>query len=83
MSYFLYIIYSAKLDKYYVGHTEDLSIRLIQHNKGISEFTSVAQDWVLAYSEAFESREVARKREMEIKKRKSRKYIEWLISSAS
>ncbi len=82
MIYSVYIIFSAKLDKYYVGYTEDLVVRFAQHNEGISDFTSVAQDWTLVYSEPFETREAARKREMEIKKKKSRKYLEWLISSA-
>ncbi|HYD20477.1 MAG TPA: GIY-YIG nuclease family protein [Flavipsychrobacter sp.] len=82
MIYSVYIIFSAKLDKYYVGYTEDLMVRLAQHNEGISDFTSVAQDWILVYSQPFETREAARKREIEIKKKKSRKYLEWLISSA-
>ncbi|TWR24492.1 GIY-YIG nuclease family protein [Mucilaginibacter achroorhodeus] len=81
MEYFCYIIYSERLDKYYVGHTEDLNTRLKQHNLGISTFTSKADDWILVYSEAFSSREDARSREFEIKKKKSRKYIEWLIAA--
>ena len=80
MPYFVYIIYSLKLDKFYVGYTENISVRLNQHNEGISSFTSKARDWDLKYTEAFSSREEAHKREMEIKRKKSRKYIEWLIS---
>jgi putative endonuclease len=81
MTYFCYIIYSKTLDRYYVGHTEDVDVRLIQHNSGISTFTAKAQDWVLLYRQEFETREEARKREFEIKKKKSRKYIEWIISA--
>ena len=80
MPYYVYIIYSLKLDKFYVGYTEDISVRLNQHNEGISSFTSKARDWDLKYTEDFRSREEAHKREMEIKRKKSRKYIEWLIS---
>jgi putative endonuclease len=36
----------------------------------------------MKYTERFETRTEAVKRESEIKKKKSRKYIEWLISSA-
>ena len=79
MTYCCYIIYSAKLDRYYVGHTEDIDIRLTQHNSGISKFTSKANDWLLVYQQLFTTREGARKRENEIKKKKSRKYIEWII----
>jgi putative endonuclease len=74
------IIYSKKLDRFYIGHTEDLQKRLLQHNNGISTFTSKATDWVLKYSSAFNLRTEAMKIENEIKRKKSRKYIEWLIS---
>ncbi len=81
MEFVVYIIYSQKIDRYYVGHTEDIVKRLGQHNSGISDFTSVSDDWSLVHIEKFISRELARKRELEIKKKKSRKYIERLIIS--
>ncbi|MCJ8210335.1 GIY-YIG nuclease family protein [Mucilaginibacter sp. RS28] len=80
MPYYLYIIYSETLDKYYVGQTEDLDRRLSEHLAGISTYTSKAKDWTLKYTESFDSREAAFRREQEIKRKKSRKYIEWLIS---
>jgi putative endonuclease len=80
--FYIYIIYSAKLDRYYVGYTSDVVIRLEQHNTGKSSFTSKASDWKLVYQEQFTSREEAHRRELNIKKKKSRKYIEWLIGSA-
>ncbi|GAB2834502.1 GIY-YIG nuclease family protein [Ferruginibacter profundus] len=81
MFFSVYIIYSAKLDKYYVGYTENILNRLHQHNNGESSFTSKANDWILKYTQDFDSREKAHSRELEIKRKKSRKYIEWLISS--
>ncbi|TDE00130.1 GIY-YIG nuclease family protein, partial [Flavobacterium sandaracinum] len=42
-----------------------------------------AKDWALVYFEIFDSRSLAVQREMEIKKKKSRKYIEYLISKKS
>jgi putative endonuclease len=81
MIYPVYIIYSARLDKYYVGYTENIALRLVQHNEGVSTFTSKATDWVLKYSANFNSRQEAHKRELEIKRKKSKRYIEWLISS--
>jgi len=82
MFFFVYIIYSPSLDKYYVGYTTDLEKRLSDHNAGISDFTSQQVDWQLKYSEKFPTRSDAIKREREIKKKKSRKFIEWLISNA-
>lgn len=81
MPYSVYIIYSSKLDKYYVGYSEDVAVRLEEHNSGISAFTSKATDWIIKYREEFVSRELAHSRELEIKRKKSRKYVEWLIQS--
>ena len=80
--YKVYIIYSLKLDRYYIGHTENIAIRLQRHIHGISVFTASADDWVLKYIEEFETRAAAHARERQIKKKKSRRYIEWLINSA-
>ncbi len=81
-TYFGYVLYSAILDKYDVGCTENLDRRIQQHNDGMSHFTSKANDWVLKYSCAFDSRNEALIWESSIKKKKSRKYIEFLIGSA-
>lgn len=83
MKYHVYIIFSQKLNRYYIGYTSDLDKRMTEHNSGISSFTSKAKDWKLMYTEVFESREAAHTRELEIKKKKSRKYIEWLINKTS
>ena len=80
MDFFVYIIYSALIDRFYIGYTSDLTKRMEEHNNGISDYTSSASDWILKYSERYPSRELAMKREKEIKKKKSRRYIEWLIS---
>jgi hypothetical protein len=42
--FYLYIIYSSKLDRYYVGYTADIEVRIVQHNSGLSSFTSKAND---------------------------------------
>ena len=81
MSFCIYILYSISLDQFYVGHTSELNERLYRHNNSGSKSTKKANDWKLVYTEMYESRGLASRRELEIKKKKSRKYIEWLISS--
>ena len=76
---YTYIIYSAKLNKYYVGACIDLERRLHEHNIGHSKFTSLGMPWILRYKEYFETLQQAKKRELNIKKMKSRKYIESLL----
>jgi putative endonuclease len=77
--FYLYILYSKQVDRFYVGSTDDLQKRLQSHLAGISKYTAIAGDWVIVYSESFATRQEASKRELEVKKKKSRKYIEWLI----
>ena len=81
MPYYVYILYSSSLDQYYTGHTENLDNRIFRHNNSGSKSTKKANDWILKYTEEFESRQKAMSRELEIKNKKSRKYIEWLVSS--
>ena len=78
--FFVYILYSAAIDKYYAGHSENLEQRLAFHLSGKSPYTSGANDWELVYSEEYSIKKEAIKRELSIKRKKSRKYIEWLIS---
>ncbi len=77
---YVYIIYSAKLNKYYVGACTNLERRLYEHNIGHSTFTSTGVPWELKYREELPSLPDAKKREKEIKNRKSRVYIERLIA---
>ena len=77
-----YILFSEKLDKFYIGSTTDLNRRIEEHNRGKEKFTSTGTPWQMAYSEYFEILADARKRELQIKKQKSRKYIERLIAKA-
>jgi putative endonuclease len=80
MTFHVYILYSKYLDQYYVGQTDDLEDRLFRHRNSGSKSTKKAKDWDLKYTEPYPTRSAAVKRESEIKKKKSRKYIETLIA---
>ena len=79
MSHFVYILYSELLDRYYVGSSGDVSGRLVKHLQKHKGFTSKAKDWKLKYKEVYTTKSDALKREIQIKKWKSRKMIEALI----
>ncbi len=70
MAYYVYIIYSKSLDKFYVGSTQDLEDRLKRHNEGRSRFTKPGIPWAIVYKESCKSRTSAYKREKEITARK-------------
>ena len=80
--WYVYILYSSTINKYYIGFTSNLEQRLIQHNSKHKGFTSAAKDWEILYSEEYNEEQTARAREKQIKKWKSRQKIVELINSA-
>ena len=79
--FYVYILFSPSLNRYYVGHTGQLDDRLFRHTNSGSKSTKAAHDWQLVYSESYPSRSAAMKRESFIKKQKSRRFIETLIQT--
>ncbi len=59
--YFVYIIYSQKLDKYYIGFSADIEDRIAKHNRKSKGFSNLGRPWILVYSEAFDSKKKAMK----------------------
>ncbi len=79
----VYILYSREADKYYIGCTEDtITERLRRHLSNHRGFTSRAKDWALVYSEIFDTKTEAVKRERELKGWKSRIRIKELIEKS-
>ena len=74
----LYILFSEKLNKYYIGSCKDLKERLESHNnKSFSNaFTINSDDWILFFSCIDLDYKQARNIESHIKKMKSKVYIE-------
>ena len=72
------MLFRSTADRYYVGQTDDPERRLNDHNSGISSYTSQAKDWEIVHLEKFNDRKAAIRRELEIKRKKSRKYVEWI-----
>ena len=77
--FYVYIIYSKLVDKYYVGSCQNIEQRIDDHLNSRSKYTKIAKHWELKYSESFETRSESCKRELQIKKMKSRIYIEKLL----
>jgi len=77
----VYIVYSTKLNRYYVGSCLDISARLEQHqNKTFNDsFTSKTDDWSLFLVVHNLDYRQARSIESHIKKMKSKTYIENLV----
>ncbi|EKE11521.1 MAG: hypothetical protein ACD_15C00066G0016 [uncultured bacterium] len=81
MEYYVYIIYNEVHDKYYIGQTYSLEKRITEHNLGLSKYTSkYIGGWKMIYSEKFQTREDAMKRERFLKKQKSKNFYRKLAN---
>ncbi|MFV8373782.1 GIY-YIG nuclease family protein [Flavobacterium sp. LB1P71] len=83
--YFIYIIYSEKLDRYYVGATDDVRKRLDEHNSVFynEAFTAKGIPWELSLSFECESSEKAYGLEKFLKRMKSRVFLEKVMVDPS
>ena len=73
MNFYVYIIRSLKDKRCYVGFTIDLERRLREHNDGNTKSTKPFRPWKMIYSERFDSKSDAYKREWHLKHSKGRK----------
>ncbi len=78
--FYCYVIYSERIDRYYIGSTEDIGRRLNDHNTGRNPSTKQKGPWVLKWSKEFPTRAEAMVEEKRLKSRKSRTFLEQLIA---
>jgi putative endonuclease len=78
--YFVYILYSEKCDRYYIGYSVDVITRLQRHNAGMVTATKNCQPYIIKATKEFPTEIDARKEELRLKKQKNRKYLDWLIA---
>ena len=79
MKFYCYVIYSKKLDQFYIGYThETICTRIDNHNSAIydNSFSLKTNDWKIFYSIECTSQKQALKIEKHIKRMKSRKYLQ-------
>ena len=64
--------------RFYIGHTDNLGIRIMNHNRSdkiAGKFTRKNGPWILVWSEEYPDRAAAMRREREIKNWKSARRI--------
>ena len=75
MEFFVYILYSNNLSRYYVGHTGDVLKRLDEHNSGKGNYTAKGMPWQLVITFSCATRADAIRLELQIKKRGISRYL--------
>ena len=73
--FFVYVLRSEMNGYFYVGMTENIQVRIRQHNAGQTKSTKAFRPWVLFFFEEFETRIEARKREVYLKSGTGKEYI--------
>lgn len=79
--HFLYILRSYVNSKYYIGSTEDLNKRLYYHNSGKVKSTKAYKPWKIIYTETYNNKVDALKREKQIKSYKGGNAFKLLIKN--
>ena len=79
--HYVYIIYSKKLDKRYIGSTSDLKERMKRHNSERSKFTAKGYPWKVLYYEAFLDKKDALREERFLKSGQGRKRMNNLFEN--
>jgi putative endonuclease len=62
--FYAYILQSEKTNTFYYGHISDLEERMGRHNRGKVRYTKSRIPWKLVYSEPFNTKSEAYKREL-------------------
>jgi putative endonuclease len=73
--YTVYIIHSGVLDRYYVGMTRNMRVRLKQHRRGQTRSLPPGEDWAVIWSTNVDSGDEARALEKRIKARGAGRFL--------
>ena len=80
--FYTYVLKSEKDGVRYVGSGRNVSERLSRHNKGDCRFTKGHRPWQLIYTESFNTRSEAVRRERFLKSGQGRKFLDNILPIA-
>jgi putative endonuclease len=77
--YHVYVLYSEKYDRLYIGQTNNLENRIKRHNSGYEAATKPYVPWILITAFEFETREESVKMEKHWKQSNNRRKLRQLV----
>lgn len=77
--YYVYILQSQKNKKFYIGSTNNIERRLLEHNSGKTKSISNITPLSLVFKKEFETLKEARAIETKLKRFKNRNIIETIV----
>jgi len=74
-NYYTYIIESITNQHWYIGHTNDIDRRLVEHNSGQNKSTKGKGPWMLIFLRSFYNNLDANRFELKLKKLRNKNFI--------
>jgi putative endonuclease len=74
-SWFVYILDSEVNGSFYKGYSEDVAVRLDEHNRGKSAYTAPLRPWKLVWYTEKSTKKAAKELEVKLKNITSRKRL--------
>jgi putative endonuclease len=75
----VYVLYSPSFNRIYIGFSSDLNNRFLSHNELATKGHTIKfRPWIIAYTEEFQTKSEAIKRENKLKTAQGRKFA-WSI----
>ncbi len=81
MQWRVYYLYSTKIKKFYLGKTNELSRRLMEHNNHEEKYTKRGVPWTLVGFIDCATNSDASTLEHKLKKSKNPRYVTWFIKT--
>ena len=78
--FYVYVLYSEKYDRMYIGMSNDVNRRLKEHNSRQNRSTKAYAPWIVILKEEFGTRTAARKREKYLKSGIGIEYVKSLLN---
>ena len=76
----VYVLYSERFDKIYIGFTNDIDNRFKSHNElGKKGWTIKFRPWAILHTESFDTKATAIEWEKQLKSAKGRAFIRELV----
>lgn len=77
----VYLLFSEKTNKYYIGKTKNINRRFIEHTLGEETYTRTGRPWQLLATINCADGSEAAKLENKLKKSRNKKYIRWYFET--
>ncbi|MBU2539872.1 GIY-YIG nuclease family protein [Patescibacteria group bacterium] len=81
--YYVYVLKSDKNGRFYIGSTNNIQRRLLEHNTGKSRYTKSTIPFRLIYKEIYETRKEAVKRERALKSGQGRQSLKDFVRTVA